>query len=327
MMDYNSRNIRSWSMLGSRRILGIALNEIAGQDDDFMFLTADVGRYYAINRFIELHRNQYVNVGIAEQNMVGVAAGLAKTGFHPMMATYATFMTSRVLDQMRVCMGLMKLPIVAVGVSAGLAEGDMSATHMGLEDIANVSAIPNVTILSPADSTASIKALFQAMEVKEPVYVRLTGSANNPCVYTEDFDYMIGKSNTVHEGKDIAIIATGTMVYRSIKAAEILEKKGLTCKVIDMHTIVPLDHEILDEISAYPLIVTVEEHNVVGGMGQLIAAYLSGKGGSARQIIMGVDRFYPDAGAYEDLLEECGLTAEKIAERAEKEMIRSETIA
>lgn len=326
MIEFSKRNIRTWSMLGSRRIIGVVLKEIADKDEHFVFITADVGRYYAINRFAEEHKEKLINVGIAEQNMVGIAAGLAKTDLHPMMATYATFMTSRVLDQIRVNMGLMRLNIVAVGVSGGLSEGDMSATHMGLEDIANISAIPNITILSPADCTEAVKAMLAAMELAAPVYVRLTGSANCPIVYKEDYEYKIGKANRLRIGVDVAIVATGSMVYQAILAADILEKDNISCTVLDMHTIKPLDEDSLQGLLNHRMIVTIEEHNVVGGMGSIIASYFATFERKPPQLILGINDYYPTSNSYENLLKECGLFADEIVGKIIRGLQREENL-
>ncbi len=201
MIEYSRANFRVWSMLGSRRTLGVAVDELADQYEDFTFVTADVGRYYAINRFIEKHPEKMINVGIAEQNMIGVAAAMAKEGYNVFAASYATFITARVLDQIRVNLGLMGLGVKLNGVGAGFYEGDMSATHMGLEDIANIRAIPGITILSPADCTETMKAMEAAAAMNGPVYIRLTGVANNPIVYTKDYEYQVGRAITLREGR------------------------------------------------------------------------------------------------------------------------------
>lgn len=316
MLDFCKRNIRTWSMLGTRRLFGIVLEELAEKDDKFVFVTADVGRYYAINRFIEKYPDRIINVGIAEQNMIGVAAGLAKEGYHPMVATYATFATARVLDQIRVNMGLMQLGIVVVGVSSGLAEGDMSATHMGLEDIANMTAIPNITVLSPADGAETISALLAAMESGRPAYVRLTGTQNCPIVYPEEMDYKIGRINQLENGEDGAILATGTIVSAAIKVRNsILKNRGKELAVYDMHTLKPVNKEFINELLKYKCIITIEEHQKYGGLGSIIATELAGYSIRPRQLILAVDDYYPKAGIYENLLKETGLAVEGIVEK------------
>lgn len=321
MIEYNRRNIRTWSMLGSRRLFGVVLEELAERDEKFVFVTADVGRYYAINRFIEKYPDRVINVGIAEQNMIGVAAGLAKEGFHPMVATYSTFATARVLDQIRVNMGLMQLGIVVVGVSSGLAEGDMSATHMGLEDIANMVAIPNIHVISPADCMESVKCMLAAMELRRPTYIRLSGTANCPIVYNEDYEYEVGKGIELRSGKDVAIVATGSMVYDALKVAERLGKeKNVSVSVINIHTIKPLDEQIISKICKYNYVFTVEEHSVYGGIGGILASRIVSQNRETRMHIIGVEDFYPLAAAYPELKENCGLSERKIYEKIIKHL-------
>ncbi len=318
MIEYSRANFRVWSMLGSRRTLGVAVDELADQYEDFTFVTADVGRYYAINRFIEKHPEKMINVGIAEQNMIGVAAAMVKEGYNVFAASYATFITARVLDQIRVNLGLMGLGVKLIGVGAGFSEGDMSATHMGLEDIANIRAIPGITILSPADCTETMKAMEAAAAMNGPVYIRLTGVANNPIVYTKDYEYQVGRAITLREGQDVAIVATGTMVNQSLKAAKLLEEVGISATVVDMHTIKPLDMSALKQLMGYRAIITVEEHMMAGGMGSAIAEALCTLPKRPPQLIIGVPDEYPVAAEYGELIEGCGLTAPHIAEKIKR---------
>ncbi len=319
MITYSKINTRIWSMLGTRRVIGVAISELADQDEKFTFVTADVGRYYAINKFKEKHSNKLINVGIAEQNMIGVAAAMAKEGFHVFTATYATFATGRVLDQVRVNMGLMGLPIKLIGVSAGLAEGEMSATHMALEDISMLRSIPNIIIVSPADCTEAMKIFEAANEIQQPMYIRLTGGLSSPIVYKEDYEFKIGHSITLQSGSDIAIIASGSMVAQSISVAKELEEQKISCSVIDMHTIWPLDIDTLDLLAdTHKMLVTVEEHSVYGGLGGAVSEYFSIKSNRLPILKIGVNGIYPDADTYKNLLEKTGLSVSKITEKIEK---------
>lgn len=316
MISYDKKNIRTWSMLGSRRLFGIVLEELAESDDRFVFITADVGRYYAINRFKEKHPDRIINVGIAEQNMIGVAAGMAKEGYHPMVATYSTFATARVLDQIRVNMGLMELGIVVVGVSSGLAEGEMSATHMGLEDIADMTAIPNINVFSPADCTETVKCMLEVMKLGRPSYIRLTGTANCPIVYKEDYGFEVGEAIKLKEGNDAIIAATGGMVHAALKVAGDLEKKdALRVAVMDIHTLKPIKEDVIERLCKYQKVITIEEHNVYGGLGSLIANKMICKSERPQLLMLGVEDFYPKADTYYELLDKCGLSEEKIYNR------------
>lgn len=318
MREITRKNARIWSMLGMRRVVGMMLNDMAEIDENFTFATADVARYFGVADFQEKFPERIIDVGIAEQNLVGVSAGMKKEGLNVFAATYATFITARVLDQIRVSMGYMKLGVKLIGVGGGLAEGDLSATHMGLEDIADMRAIPNITIVSPADGVELVKTLYALIDYNEPAYLRLSGRTNTPIIYTKDYDFQIGKSVCLNDGNDIALIATGTIVATAQKVAVHLEEKGISCRVVNMHTIKPLDTEELDYISGYRMIVSMEEHMVSGGLGSAIAEYYADKSVRPIHQIIGIEDFYPNAGEYEQLLETCGLTEQQITARIEE---------
>lgn len=318
MTDFTSVNIRTWSRLGSCGAFGVAALELPEINDKSVVLTADLCTFSGLDRFKAKYPDRLYNVGIAEQNMVGIAAGMAKEGFVPFATTYATFASMRCADQIKVSMGYMKLPVKLVGMTAGYSVGILGATHIALEDIAVMRSIPNVAILSPADCTATIKAVYAAAGTDTPVYLRLSGTMNNPVVYKEDFDFEIGKAITLREGTDIAVIATGTMVYNSLQAAEKLAENGLSVKVVDMHTIKPLDVKAVKETCSTKLIVTVEEHSVYGGLGGAVAEALALERNKPPHLIIGVSGDYPHAASYPYLLEQAGLTADQIALKIQK---------
>ncbi|MCK9310117.1 MAG: transketolase [Candidatus Cloacimonetes bacterium] len=314
MIEYTSRNIRTWSMLGSCGAFGIAAMELPNIDDRCIVLTSDLCTYSSLDRFKTKYPDRFFNVGIAEQNMVGIAGGLAKENFIPFATTYATFAATRCADQVRVNMGYMKLGIKLVGLTAGLSVGILGATHMSVEDIAVMRAIPNIVILSPADCMESIKAVIASAEIESPVYLRLSGTMNNPIVYKEDYNFEIGKAITLREGDDVVIIATGTMVYNSCRAAELLEEKGVSCRVIDMHTIKPLDENEVQKACNAKLIVTVEEHSMIGGLGGAVAECLAGMNRHPPLLRVGLPDIFMHAGTYEHLVEKCGLCPPSISD-------------
>lgn len=318
MTDFTSVNIRTWSRLGSCGAFGVAALELPEINDKSVILTADLCTFSGLDRFKAKYPDRLYNIGIAEQNMIGIAAGMAKEGFVPFATTYATFASMRCTDQIKVSMGYMKLPVKLVGMTAGYSVGILGATHISLEDIAVIRSIPNIVILSPADSTATIKATLAAVKTNTPVYLRLSGTMNNPVVYKEGFDFEIGKAITLREGTDIAVIATGTMVYNSLKAAEKLAENGLSIKVVDMHTIKPLDVEAVKDACSAKLIVTVEEHSVYGGLGGAVTEALALKKQKPPHLIIGVSGDYPHAASYSYLLEQAGLTADQIALKIQK---------
>lgn len=300
-------------MLGSCGAFGIAAMELPNLSDKIMILTSDLCTYSSLDRFREKYPERYYNVGIAEQNMVGIAAGLAKEGFTPFATTYAVFASARCTDQVRVNMGYMRLGVKLVGLTSGLSVGILGATHMSVEDIAIMRAIPNITILSPADGMETIKAVLACAKNTDPVYLRLSGTMNNPVVYMEDYEFTIGKAITLRDGGDVAIISTGTMIHYSLCAAELLAEHGISCKVVNMHTIKPLDKDAIKYSCDSRLIVTVEEHSILGDLGGAVAEVLSEISGHPPLLRIGLPDAFPHAGTYTYLLERCGLTGAGIA--------------
>ncbi len=314
-MDYSGASIKIWSRLGSCGAFGMAAMELPEIDDDIVMLTADLRFYSCLTRFSETYPDKYYNLGIAEQNMIGVAAGMAKEGLIPFATTYATFASMRCADQVRVNMGYMKQNIKLVGLTAGYSVGILGPTHMSTEDLSVMRSIPDITILSPADCTETVKATLAAAQTDGPVYLRLTGGPMNPIVYDKDYDFEIGKAIPLREGDDVAILATGTMVHTALKAAGLLEELGISVSVTDFHTIKPLDKKAIFGACRTRLIVTIEEHSVLGGFGSAVAEVLSSLGDAPEQIIIGINDRYPHAASYEYLLEQERLTPDEVAQR------------
>jgi transketolase len=268
-----------------------------------------------LDRYKANHPGRFVNVGIAEQNMVGIAAGLAAGGMIPFISSFSNFLALRSCEQMRHFLGYMNENVKVVGLAAGFAMGMFGVTHYGIEDVSALRAISNLTILSPADSTETAKAVEAAASFNGPVYIRLTGGMRAPIVYKGDYDFRIGEAVTLREGKDVFIAATGSEVHRSLEASELLYASGIECKVVDVHTIKPLDYSAIDAAAGSELIVTVEEHSVTGGLGSAVAEHLAGRRARPRQLIIGIPEGYPAAGSYPYLVEQNGLTARGIAQR------------
>ena len=254
-----------------------------------------------------------MNVGIAEQNLIGVASGLAKDGTPVFATSFAPFISMRASEQIRMNMGYMHLNVKAVGIGSGLAMNTLGSSHFGLEDIAVMRTIPGMTILCPSDGLQIVKCIEAARRYNGPVYIRLSGGSD--IIYGEDFHYEIGKSIILQQGEKVALAATGSIVSQTLQAAESLKDHGIDCTVMDMHTVKPLDTERLDALKEYELVVTVEEHTVIGGLGSAVAEYYACSAQRPRQLIIGIEDFYPHPGSYGYLLEECGLTPGKIAER------------
>ena len=283
-------------------------------------LTSDLCVFSGLERFKAKFPDRLYNVGIAEQNMIGVAAGFAKEGFIPFATTYATFASMRCADQVKVNMGYMGLPVKLVGLTAGFAVGVLGATHMSLEDLAVMRSIPHVTVLSPADCTATVKAVLAAVTCPGPVYLRLSGPMPNPIVYKDECPFVIGKANTLRDGTDISIIATGSMVYQALKASDRLQKDGLSVEVVDMHTVQPLDEDVVRRACDRKLVVTVEEHSVTGGLGSAVAERLACLKNHPPLLMIGHEGKYPLAGGYADLIRQDGLDAESIYQKVKEKV-------
>jgi transketolase len=314
VIAFTSANIRTWSMLGSNGAFGFAALELPEIDDNIAILTADEMYFSGLERFGAKYPKRLYNIGIAEQNLVGVAAGMSKEGLNVFATTYATFASTRSCDQVRVNMGYMKLGIKLVGLTAGLSVGILGPTHCSIEDIAIMRAIPNITILSPADCTETVQATLAAARHKGPIYLRLTGGQPNHPVYKTDYAFEIGKAIRLREGEDIAIVATGAMVHASLEAARILSEQAISCAVIDMHTIKPLDEIALMETLRVKLLVTVEEHSMKGGLGGAVAECLAGVRVKPPQLIIGIADEFKNGADYPYLLQQFGLTAPQIAQ-------------
>ena len=309
-MDFTAKNARMWSRLGPSGAVGAAAIDLGKKSDKVLWLTADLCFFSGLERFKTDYPDRIYNLGIAEQNMIGVAAGMAKEGFTPFVTTYASFAASRCLDQVRVNMSYMKLPIKLIGLTSGFGAGLLGATHMSIEDMAIMRSIPNITVLCPADCSEIIKCIEAASETEDPTYIRLDGPLNTPIIYEDDYEFKIGQAVKLKEGRDICIIATGAMVSESLVLSKILEEEGISCSVINMHTIKPLDEETVIRASqTHKLIVTAEEHNVFGGLGSAVCEMIANKNIHIPVKNIGIKDFFAKAGDYDYQLEQSGLKA------------------
>lgn len=318
MFEINPSNARQWSRIGSRGVFGQAILAVAEHHPEMMVISADLGNSSGLDRFKKTYPDQFLNIGIAEQNMIGVAAGLAKEGYNVFATSFAPFIAMRASEQVRMNLGYMNMNVKAVAIGSGVSMAFLGNSHYGIEDAAVMRAIPNMTVVCPADCAEIFKTVQAAAKFEGPMYIRLTGAVGNPPVYTEDYDFQIGKAITIREPADITFIATGSMVHESLEAAKLLEQSGLKVGLINMHTIKPLDIQALDVVVARSqVIVTVEEHTVIGGLGGAVAEYLSSKRRAAPQLIIGLPDSFDVTGEYRFLLERHGLVASKIAARVE----------
>jgi len=313
-MEINRKTVRMCAMLGSRGTFGKAVYEVAKERDDFMVLSADLAGSSGLIRFTEEFADRFINVGIAEQNLIGIAAGIAREGIPVFATSFAPFITMRACEQLRMDASYMNLPIRVVGLGSGWSLGYLGNSHYGLEDVAVVRSMLNMTIVSPADGAEICKTVEAAIDYPGPLYIRLTGTVNNPVVYNLNYEFRIGKANVLREGKDVAIFAAGTMVAESLSAAKILEEHGISASVINMHTIKPLDQECIKNYSSCKLFVSVEEHITTGGLGSAILEYLNEMEIQKNVLKIGIPEKYVKAASYETLLKTYGLKEKDIAE-------------
>jgi transketolase len=301
--------------MGSRATFGAAMLELASQRDDVIVLSADLVTSSGLDRFKKTYPDRCVNVGIAEQNLIGVASGLAREGFTVFVTSFAPFISMRAGEQIRMNLGYMKANVKAVGLGSGLAMGHLGNSHYGLEDMNIMRSVPNMTVLCPADGAEIFKSVFAAAEFNGPVYIRLCGGVDNPVVYEGDYGFEIGRSIKLRDGKDLSIIANGTVLYDCLSAADILDKSGISASVINMHTVKPLDTAAVDEAAMKAPIVTVEEHSIIGGLGSAVAERKTAWKNAYPQLTIGLPDAYGKSGDYAYLLEKYGLTGKKIAEK------------
>ena len=315
MFEITRMTARTCSMLGQRgSIFGFAVLKAAKDDDRFLLLTADLATLSGMDRYCKTYPDQFINVGIAEQNMIGIAAGMAAEGFHPVVTTYATFITMRSCEQIRHYLGYMHQKVIVIGSGAGLSQGFAGNTHYTIEDISMMRAIPNLQILSPADAASAVKLFNVALESKLPVYIRLTGNLNCPVAYKEDAQFEIGKSNRLTVGKDVTIYACGTMVTTALKVAKILSEQAIEVSVVDMYSIKPIDKEAVLAGKDARLLVTLEEHSKIGGLGAAVAEIVAERLRQSRLLRLGIADVFDLAGDYDRLLEQNRLTASQIVE-------------
>ncbi len=261
--------------------------------------------------FAEKYPERFISLGIAEQNAAGVAAGMALAGLIPVTANYGVFASGRCFDQIRTSICYPNLNVKICGAHGGISVGPDGATHQALSEIALMRVLPNMTVVVPCDSNQARKATFQAiLDIEGPVYIR-TGREPIPLFTSGEEPYEIGKAIVRREGGDVAIIACGAMVYESLRAAEILEKHGIYARVVDLHTIKPIDKAAIIESARCGAIVTVEEHQRHAGMGSAVAEVVVENCPVPMKII-GIDDRFGESGTPEELLEHFGLTAEAI---------------
>ena len=299
-------------MIATRDAYGEALIEIGKDNENVVVLDADLSKSTKTHGFGQEFPNRFINVGIAEQNLIGTAAGLAAAGKIPFASTFAMFATGRAFEVIRNSVGYPKLNVKICATHSGITVGEDGASHQALEDISCMRTIPNMTVIVPADGVETKAAIHAISKMEGPVYVRL-GRLAVPTINDEaSYEFKIGKGVTLKEGTDVTIIATGLMVSEALEAAKELESKGINARIINIHTIKPLDNEIVIKAAKETgAIVTAEEHNIIGGLGSAVAEVIS----ESYPVLLkrvGTKDTFGESGKPADLMKKYGLTKDNI---------------
>lgn len=305
----------------TRLAYGEALVELGEQNPKVVVLDADLMGSTKTDLFAKRFPDRFFEVGIAEADMIGVAAGLAREGFIPFASSFAIFLTGKTYDQVRQSICYSENPVRLVATHAGLQPGPDGATHQGLEDIALMRALPGMTVLAPADAIETRKAVFALADFNQPCYMRL-GRSDWPVLFTEDAPFEIGRALTMREGDALTLIAYGQMVALALQAAEELAERGLDIRVINMSTIEPLDHAILERAAAETgALVVVEEHQLNGGLGESIARFLT----QTFPVPMGfvaMPNAFGESGTPDELMDRFGLNKNAIIRTSQETLKR-----
>ena len=303
--------------VATRAAYGNALVELGAKRDDFVVLDADLAAATQTGMFKKAYPDRFYDCGIAEADMIGIAAGIAATGKRVICSSFAMFAAGRAYEQIRNSVAYPHLNVIIGATHAGISVGEDGATHQCCEDIALMRTIPGMTIINPADETEAKKAVEAALEIDGPVYMRF-GRLAVPVIFGDDYKFEVGKSATLKEGNDVTIIATGLMVSEALEAYDLLKNEGITARIINMHTIKPLDNEaVIKAAKETGAIVTAEEHSVIGGLGGAVTELLSEEC-PVPVLKLGVYDSFGHSGPAPKLLDEFGLRAVNIAEKAKK---------
>ena len=304
--------------VATREAYGKALAKLSKTNENVVVLDADLSKSTKTADFKEVCPERFFNMGIAEANMMGVAAGLSTCGKVPFVSTFAMFAAGRAFEQIRNSICYPKLNVKVCATHAGLTVGEDGASHQAIEDLAIMRSIPNMTVICPADDVETEAVIKAIAEYDGPCYVRLGRLPVNTINDAKTYEFKLGKGVTLKEGNDVTIVATGIMVDTALEAREILTKEGINARVINIHTLKPLDTElIVNAAKETGAIVTVEEHNIIGGLGSAVAEAL-GEEYPVPVLKVGVNDVFGESGKPEELLKAYGLTAESVVEKVKK---------
>ncbi len=306
----------------TRFVYGEALVEVGKLHPEVVVLDADLYNSTRTVLFRNAYPERFFDMGIAEADMVSTAAGLAASGFVPYCNSFAIFITAHCYDQIRIQIAYPKLHVILAGSSAGLTQGPDGASHQSLEDVALMRCLPNMSVFVPADGVETRAITLAVAEMNGPAYIRL-GRYPVPDIFDGSYRFEPGKANILRRGQDLTLIACGHMLNVALKAAELLANRQVEATVINMASIKPLDRDaVVHAMNSTPLVVTVEEHSVIGGLGSAVAEVMAETACGARLIRLGTQDVFGESGLADELLEKHGLTPTAIAERLRREFGR-----
>ena len=307
-------------MVNPRNAYGEALIELGKKHKNLVVLDADLSKSTKTIMFAKKYPERFFEMGIAEANMITTAAGLASCGKIPFVSTFAVFATGRVYDQIRMDLAYSKANVKIFATHGGISVGKDGVSHQMIEDIALMRVLPNMTVFAPSDATQTGKIVHLMAEKEGPMYARV-GRADAPLIYDKNDlnDIKIGKGITVKDGSDITLIATGTMVEPALEARKTLKKDGISARVIDMHTLKPLDEKLILKCAKETnAIITAEEHSIIGGLGAAVAEILAENNISTKFLRMGIRDIFCESGAPSELMEKYELNEKHIVRQAKK---------
>ncbi|MFR4998364.1 MAG: transketolase family protein [Clostridium paraputrificum] len=304
--------------IATREAYGKALAALANTNENVVVLDADLSKSTKTADFKAVAPEKFFNMGIAEGNMMGVAAGLSTCGKVPFVSTFAMFAAGRAFEQIRNSICYPKLNVKVCATHAGLTVGEDGASHQAIEDISLMRSVPNMVVINPADDIETEAAIKAVAEMEGPCYVRLGRMAVSRVNDETNYNFVIGKGITLAEGNDVAIIATGIMVEAALEAKEELAKEGINARVINIHTIKPIDEELIIKAAKETgVIVTAEEHSIIGGLGSAVAEVVS-ENCPVPVLRVGVKDTFGESGKPNELLEKYGLTSNDIVNKVKK---------
>jgi len=308
-MTINHSALRQWSRIGQRGIFGTALHLLGSEHENFFAMSADLGNSSGLDRFKKDFPSRYLNIGIAEQNLVGFASGLSATGTNVFISSFAPFLTMRAAEQIRVNLAHMSSNVKLVSIGAGIAMGYLGNSHFGLEDISIIRSMPNIPILAPADCFEVYQMCEFLLDYQGPAYLRLTGSAPCPIIHDIDYKFSFGSLDHLSNGTDILVLAHGAIVNSVLEA---VKQANPSCHLVNVSTLRPLSDEFTELVSSFNKILVIEEHYSIGGLATIVAEIISAHNINSDLKVLALPHAYLTSGDYTELLAHYMLNTESI---------------